>query len=161
RILDRPLRAAVAAIKRKKPDPLQLREDSHTGILRRAGQLVLGQERQEALGLKQVALPATVEGKLLEDRGRRCVTPVGLFPPFGLQPLAQLRVAVVAVEDLANVQLRRDGAVPLVLLESEGDVIAADVAKPVELGAEAEGDRAARVAPVVADAEAQMLPLAD
>ena len=54
-----------------------------------------------------------------------------------------------------------DGAVPAVLLQPERDVVAARPAGTVELPAEAERDRAARVGAVAADAEAQMLALAD
>ena len=57
-------------------------------------------------------------------------------------------------------ELRRDRAVPVVLLEPERDVEAPDRAKPVDLRALAERDRAAGVAAVLADAEAQVLPLA-
>src|SRR5256885_12676874 len=101
------------------------------------------------------------EGGLSEDcRGGR-VASLGRLPPLVLEPFAQLCVAVVAVEDLAHVQLRRDGAVPLVRLELERDVVAANAPQPVELGAEPERDRAAGVASVVADAEAEVLPVAD
>src|SRR5262249_49768781 len=62
---------------------------------------------------------------------------------------------------LAHVELRRDGSVPLVRLEPEGDVVAPDLAQTVEPRTEAERDRAARVPPVLADAEAEVLALAD
>src|SRR2546430_6462805 len=99
------------------------------------------------------------KSQLLEDRRGRHVTLSRRLPPLELEPLPQLRVAVVPVEDLAHVQLRRDRAVPLVRLELEGDVVAPHAPEPVELRAETERDRAAGVAAVVADAEAEMLPV--
>src|SRR5438309_8167747 len=104
---------------------------------------------------------AVSQVKLGEDGRCGRIAHLRVLPPFGFEPLAQLGIALAGLEDLADVQLRRDGAVPAVLLEPERDVIAADVAKPVELGAEAERDRAAGVAPILSDAEAQVLPLAD
>src|SRR5204862_3447853 len=52
-------------------------------------------------------------------------------------------------------------AVPAVLLRTERDVVAQLAPEAVELPAEAEGDRAARVAPVLAHAEAKVLALAE
>ena len=49
----------------------------------------------------------------------------------------------------------------MVLLEPERDVVAADAAEAVELRSLAERNRATRVEPVAADAEAQVLAVAD
>ena len=76
-----------------------------------------------------------------------------------LQPLALGQVALVGLEHLAHVQLRGDGAVPLVRLEPERDVVCAGAAEAVEAAADPERDRAARVAPVLADAELEVLAL--
>src|SRR3954467_12266116 len=125
-----------------------------------ARELGLGQQRDEALGLEQMPPRASLgETELGEDRGRLRVA--ALLAPLGLQPLALGEVALVGVEDEAHVQLRRDRAVPLVGLELEGEVVAADAAQAVQLPAEPEGDRAAGVAAVRADAELQVLALAD
>ena len=73
----------------------------------------------------------------------------------------ELLVALRRVEDAPHDELRRDRAVPVVLLEAERDVEATRRAQPVELRALPEGDRAPGVAPVLAHAEAQVLPVAD
>src|SRR3954451_14944503 len=99
------------------------------------------------------------EAELGEDRGRLRVA--ALLAPLGLQPLALGEVALVGVEDEPHVELRRDRAVPLIGLELEREVVAADPAQAVELAAEAEGDRAAGVAAVGAHAELEVLALAD
>src|SRR5262249_52702057 len=54
-----------------------------------------------------------------------------------------------------------DGAVPLVGLEPEYEVVAPRLPEAVELRAQAEGDRAPRVTSPVAHAEAQVLAVAD
>src|SRR5919106_1940310 len=80
--------------------------------------------------------------------------------PLRAEPGVELFKALVGLEDAPHVELRRDGAVPAVLLEPEGDVEPDRPAEAVELGAEAEGDRTARVGAFTADAEAQVLALA-
>src|SRR5262245_18667123 len=128
--------------------------------LRGAREAGLVEERQEPLRLEQVPLrPASGERELLEDRGRRRVASV--LAPLALEPLAQLDVAVVALEHLTHVQLWRDGAVPLVRLEPEGDVVVPGPAQAVEPPAQPEGDRAARVAAIRAHAELEVLPVPD
>src|SRR3954452_16444779 len=125
-------------------------------------QLRLREQREERLRLEQGAPVASLgERKLGEDRCRARVALLGRLAPLALEPVAPLEVAVVGVEDLAYVQLRRDGPVPLVRLEPEGDVVAPHPAEAVEPAPEAERDRAAGVAAVLADAEAQVLALAD
>ena len=77
------------------------------------------------------------------------------------EPVAQALVPLGRVQHAAHDELRRDGAVPLVRLEPEDDVVAPHLAEPVELRAETEGDRAPGIASAVADAEAQVLAVAD
>src|SRR5580765_1236221 len=82
--------------------------------------------------------------------------------PLLAQPARELVVAIVRVEHAANDELRRDGAVPTVLLEAEDDVVAADSAETVELRALPERDRAAGVATVLAaHAELEVLAVPD
>src|SRR5205085_625732 len=81
--------------------------------------------------------------------------------PLVFEQAAMIAVTIVGVEDAPDDELRRDRAVPVVLLEPEGEVVAAHAPIAVELRPEAEGDRATGVALTVADAEAQMLALAD
>jgi len=82
-------------------------------------------------------------------------------PPLLGEPLAQALVALRRVEHAADDELRGDGAVPVVGLQPEEDVVPADGAEPVELGSEAERDRTARVAPAVFDTETEVLAVAD
>ena len=70
-------------------------------------------------------------------------------------------VAAVGLPHLADDQLWRDGAVPVVLLEAEHDVERECPAERIGSRAHAERDRAARGQPVVADAEAQVAAVAD
>src|SRR5262249_59998144 len=76
------------------------------------------------------------------------------------EPPAQLLVALGGVEDPPHDELRRDGAVPPVLLQPERDVVTPGTAEPVELTAESERDRRPRVAAALAHAEPEMLPFA-
>ena len=75
--------------------------------------------------------------------------------------VAQLLEPVDGVEDAAHDELRRDDAVPAVLLEPERDVVALLAPEAVELRADAERDRRAGVAAALAHAEAQVLAVAD
>src|SRR6266545_5010588 len=101
-----------------------------------------------------------VELELVEDRLRDRVARLGA--PLVPQPARELGVAVVRVEHTPDDQLRSDGPVPAVLLEAEHHVVAAGAPQPVEVGAHPERDRAAAVAAVLAaDAEAQVLAVAD
>src|SRR5205814_5008734 len=75
------------------------------------------------------------------------------------QPRAQLREAIVGVEDAPHDELRCARAVPAVLFEAEGDVVGALAPEAVERRPLAERDRAAGVEAVLPDAEAQVLPL--
>ena len=82
--------------------------------------------------------------------------------PQLLEPRRAARsYAVGRVEEPPHDELRRDGAVPAVLLQPEDEVVARLAPEPVELRAEAERDRAAGVAAVLAHAEAQVLALPD
>ena len=67
----------------------------------------------------------------------------------------------MGVEDAPDDELRRHGAVPVVLLEAEDDVVAALAAEAVELRAETEGDGASGVVVAAEDAEAEVLAVAD
>src|SRR4029453_13131078 len=128
-------------------------------LLRGAREAGHAEERQEPLRLEKVPLrPAFRERELLEDPRSRRVT--RRLAPLALEPLAQLDVALVALEHLAHVQLWRDRAVPLVGLEPEGAVVVPWTAQAVEPPAEPEGDRATGVAAVGAHAELEVLPLA-
>ena len=80
--------------------------------------------------------------------------------PQAGEALAELFVAFGGVEEPPDHELGSDCAVPPVLLQPAGDVEEAGRAKPVELGALAESDRAPCVPAVLAHAEAQMLALA-
>src|SRR5581483_11176523 len=62
-------------------------------------------------------------------------------------------------EEPPDDELRRDRAVPAVLLEPERDVVA-PAPEGVEAASLAEGDRTAGVDPLAADPEAEMLPFA-
>src|SRR5438132_6307362 len=101
------------------------------------------------------------ELKLREDR--RCIRRqhLGPFAPEAGQPVAQLAVAGLAVEDSLDHELRGDGAVPVVLLEPEGDVEPELLPEAVDLPAEAERDRAAGVTGAVLDPKAKMLAVTD
>src|SRR5262245_52967081 len=81
--------------------------------------------------------------------------------PLSAQPLVQLVEPIVRIEDTADDELRRDGAVPAVLLEPERDVVAPDSAEAVEPRPLSERDRATGIAPVALHAEAEMLPVSD
>src|SRR4051812_46193786 len=121
------------------------------------------QQSAERRRLEQVAAPpgALAELELREDRGgfRR---PGGLaLLPQPAEPVAQLAVTRLAVEDPLDHELGRNRSVPAVLLQPEGDVEAGLLAEAVELAAESKGDRAARVTGTVFDPKAQMLAVPD
>src|SRR5439155_15533569 len=65
------------------------------------------------------------------------------------------------IEHAANDELRRDRAVPVVRLEAEDDVVPSGPPVPVELRTQPERDRAPRVPAALADAEPEMLAVAD
>src|SRR3989449_1368966 len=96
-----------------------------------------------------------------EDR-RRVRRPCGrALAPEPAQPVAQLSVARLAVEDALDHELGCDGAVPVIFLEAESDVELQLPPKAIELAAEAERDRAAGVARAILDPEPKMLAVAD
>src|SRR5439155_9252703 len=104
--------------------------------------------------------PATY--RLLETELREDATRVGRpgsrpRAPELAQRRTQLLVPVGRVEDPPNDELRGDGSVPAVLLESACDVEAADRPEAVELRSLSERNRAASVTPVLADPEAHVL----
>src|SRR5438034_11691068 len=96
--------------------PLLLRSFSEPG--RHLEQAAEGRRFQE------VAAPGLVRAELqLPEDGRSLGGPgVRLLAPKARQPVTQLAVARLAVEDAPDHELRRDRAVPMVLLEPEGDV---------------------------------------
>src|SRR5919198_490377 len=67
----------------------------------------------------------------------------------------------MGIENPPDNELRRDRPVPLVFLETEGDVERSLLPKSVELPPEAEGDRTARVAGPVLDPKPEVLAVAD
>ena len=103
-------------------------------------------------------LASSSSAKIARASGVHAASPAFHWPA---SHVAQLVEAVDRVEDPPHDELRRDDAVPAVLLQAERDVVALLAAEAVELRAEAEGDRLARVASVLADAEAQVLAVAD
>src|SRR4051812_30139186 len=98
---------------------------------------------------------ALLDLELVEDRlclavAQRCV-------PLLAQPCVQLVEAIVGVEDAAHQQLWRDGAVPVVLLQTERHVVAAFPPEAVELRALTECDRTSGIATVALHAKTQVL----
>src|ERR1700716_980139 len=81
--------------------------------------------------------------------------------PLRAQPCVDLVEAVVGLEDTTHEELGRDGAVPVVLLKAEGDVIASLAPIAFEPGPLSKRDRAAGVASVTVDAEAKVLSVTD
>src|SRR5438270_595023 len=130
---------------------------------RRARESRLAREqRPEALRLEQMPTPEPrrLDLELGEDRGRLAVALVGRLAVFRDEPVAQLFEPRLGGEDPPHDELRRDSAVPAVLLEPERDVPTAVTPVAVELGPRAERDCRAGVEAVAPDAKAQMLPLA-
>src|SRR3989441_3093346 len=117
----------------------------------------VGEQRLERLRLEQAA-PAELPALVKDCLGLRAQL---TRSPLPCEAPSQLAVAVGRVEDAPDDELRRDSPVPVVLLQSEGDVVAAGALEAVELRAEPEGDRA-RPRPLLVDhAEAQVLALPD
>src|SRR5262249_50423309 len=118
-------------------------------------------QRPERRRFEEAPPRAVADLQLGEDRPRvrrpRCLTRA----PLPDKPRAKLLEPVDGVEDAANDELRRHRPVPAVLGQPEGDVVAGLAAEAVELAAEPEGDRLARVAPAVPHPEPQVLALAD
>src|SRR2546426_5597841 len=97
--------------------------------------------------------------ELLEDRVRAGIALRRAQLPLRRRPGVQLAVALVRVEHVLHHELRRDRAVPAVLLRPERNVVTLLAPEPVDLAAEIERNRAARVAAVAPHAEARVLPL--
>src|SRR3954469_6097473 len=105
------------------------------------------------------ARTALLDVELVEDRLRlRIARAVRL--PLHAQPLVDLVEAVVRIEDAAHDELRRDRAVPAVLLQPERDVVSTHAAITVELRPVSERDRAAGIAAVALYAETEVLAVA-
>ena len=66
---------------------------------------------------------------------------------------------VVGIEDTAHDELRRDSAVPVVLVQAERDVVPSVTAVAVELRSLTERNRPTRIAAVALHAEPKMLPV--
>src|SRR4051812_18140252 len=93
----------------------------------------------ERVPLEQApAACARHELELGEHRARVGAPPGVAALPLVAEPAAQLVEALARVEDAAHDELRRDGAVPPVLLQAERDVVAARPPEAVELAAGAE-----------------------
>src|SRR2546426_7617240 len=69
------------------------------------------------------------ETELVEDRLRGRLALTGA--PLRTQPRVEFLEAVVRIEDSAHDELWRDGAVPVVLLQPERDVVATDLPEAV------------------------------
>src|SRR6266511_3475113 len=126
--------------------------------LRGSSQGGLFQKSPKRLRFEQVPLSALAGLELVEharDLARRLL-------PLALEAGDEGAVRVGRVEHPLDDELRRNGPVPVVLLQAEDDVVAARSPEAVELPAHAEGDRTAAILAVLgADAEAQMLSVAD
>src|SRR5262249_33642119 len=103
---------------------------------------------------------ACLDVELVEDRLRLGIA-AAVCKPLRTQPFVELVEAIVGIEDATHDELRRDRAVPMVLLQAEGDVVPSDTAGTVELGSLAERNRSARVTPVTLQTETQMLSVTD
>src|SRR5262249_8643817 len=116
------------------------------GDLRRATTLSGLQQRRpqehgaEGLGFDRVsARAACFDLELVEDRLRDGITRRGI--PLLAQPPIERVEPVVRVEYAPDDELRGDGAVPVVLLEAERDVVPSDTAQAVQLRSLPEGNR--------------------
>src|SRR5436190_20288759 len=93
----------------------------------------LSEQPAEGRRLVEVALRGTfVEAELREDRRGvdrpRCLAGA----PEPGEPFAELPIPRIGVEDPSDDELRRDGAVPAVLLEAERDVVGQVAPEAVE-----------------------------
>src|SRR6476661_4836730 len=102
---------------------------------------------------------ALLDLELVEDR--LCLAAARRRMPVLAQPRVHLVETIVGVEEAADQELWRDGAVPVVLLQAERHVVAAFPPEAVELRALAECDRASCIATVALHAKAQMLAFTD
>src|SRR5919201_5940093 len=102
-----------------------------------------------------------LEPELREDRGRLGRPGALTLAPELREPVAQLSVARVGVENTPDDELRRNRPVPLVLLEPEGDVERNLLPEAVELPPEPERDRTAGILGPVLDPEAEVLAVTD
>src|SRR5207248_9900628 len=107
----------------------------------------LVEQRAEALRLEQAATRSMSELELVEDLLRGGVAL--LRAPLPPEPLHELAVALMRIEDAPDDELRCHGSVPAVLLQPEGDVEAAEATQPIKMRAEPEGNRAAGIEPIL------------
>src|SRR6185312_58128 len=97
------------------------------------------EQRPERLRLEELAPRAAGgDAELGEDLPRLGRPRLLPFTPEAGEPVAQLVVAVGAVEHPADDELRRHGAVPPVLLEAEDEVVPRVALQAVELRPEPE-----------------------
>src|SRR6266545_2292594 len=163
-----PPRAPRAFSSRSMPSPVRARAPGACAgprwapfarALGRSPQRRLRQERAERLGLERMpSRAALLDLQLVEDRLRLRLA--GLQLPLRAQPAVQLVEPIVGVEDAAHDELRCDRAVPVVLLEPEGDVVATDAPVAIQARPLPERDRAAGVATVAVDTKTEVLPVA-
>src|SRR5262249_55156382 len=97
----------------------------------------------EARRFEEVPAPrlALAELELGEDRRGLRRPRLPALAPKARQPVAQLAIARLGVEDAPDHQLGSNRAVPVVLLEPEGDVERRLLPQAVELAAEAQFER--------------------
>jgi len=100
-----------------------------------------------------------LELELVEDRLRLRIALGGL--PLCAQPCVHLGETIIRIENAAHHELRRDRAVPLIGLQTEGDVVLSRAPVPIELRSLAERDRPAGIVTVVMYPEAKVSTLAD
>src|SRR5438477_13027729 len=136
-----------------------LRSPAFLGGLRQAGRRF--EEAAERRRFEEVPSPRLLpaELELGEDHrrfGRPCLLP---FAPQARQPFAQLPVAGLRVEPPPDHERGSHRAVPVVLLEPKREVERGFLPEAVELAAEAERDRGARISSAVPDPEAQVLSI--
>src|SRR5207247_182411 len=140
--------------------PLLLGDETVSGGPRHR---LVREESPEPVRLQQTATPARSslsELELGEDLAGHGIAFAAL-PVLAGEPGSKLLAAVGRVEDAPHDELRREGAVPLIRLQMESDVAAADTAEAVQLGAQPERDRATGIAPWRSHAEAPLPAVAD
>src|SRR2546426_11099551 len=94
--------------------------------------------------------------ELVEDRLRLRLAPLRL--PLLSKPAIDLVETVVGIEDTAHDELRRDSAVPVVLLQAERDVVPSVTAVGVGPRSLTQSKRTTPIAAVALPAAPEMLP---
>src|SRR5579862_3105755 len=114
----------------------------------------------EGRRLEQASPGSVSQLELAEDLPRLLCPGVFAGAPLLREPVAQLVETLGGVEDAAHDELGRDDAVPPVILEPHGEVVAPFAQEPVELRTQAERDRRPGVPAALPHAETQVLPVA-